>query len=80
MLHYHPELVNMDTAGDGTVGPVKVSALNKKIGWMPRDWDEVSKDTGIGNPKKSTAEKGKQYVEVVINKITELLIDLKSVE
>lgn len=80
MLHYHPELVNMDSAGDGTVHPSRVSALNKKIGWMPRNWDEVSKDTGIGNPKKSTAEKGRQYVEVVISKITELLTDLKSGE
>lgn len=46
---------------------------------MPRDWDEISKDTGIGNPK-STAEKGRKYVEVVVRKITELLIDLKSAE
>lgn len=80
MLHYHPELVNMDNAGDGYVKPVNVSALNKKIGWTPRNWDEVSEDTGIGNPKKSTAEKGRRYVEVVVKKITELLVDLKSVE
>ncbi|MDD4778333.1 MAG: creatininase family protein [Fermentimonas sp.] len=80
MLHYHPDLVNMESAGDGSVGPVKISALNKKIGWAPRDWDEVSKDTGIGNPKKSTADKGKKYVEVVVRKITELLVDLKSAE
>ena len=44
------------------------------------NWDEVSEDTGIGNPKKSTAEKGRRYVEVVVKKITELLVDLKSVE
>lgn len=26
---------------------------------MPRNWSEVTVDTGIGDPKKSTAEKGK---------------------
>jgi creatinine amidohydrolase len=80
MLYYHPELVNMEKAGDGAIEPVKIPALNKKIGWMPRNWDEISKDTGIGNPKKSTAEKGRLYIEVIINKITELLTDLKSSE
>lgn len=78
MLHYHPELVDMESAGDGAVKPVKIDALNKKIGWMPRDWDEVSEDTGIGNPKKSTADKGKLFAEAVVKKISKLLVDLSN--
>ncbi len=78
MLHYHPELVEMESAGDGAVKPVKIDALNKKIGWMPRDWDEVSEDTGIGNPKKSTADKGKLFAEAVVKKISKLLVDLSN--
>ncbi len=35
---------------------------------MPRHWDEISSDTGIGNPKKSTAEKGERYVKAVTEK------------
>ena len=77
MLHYHPELVAMERAGDGIVSPSQIGAVDQKIGWMPRNWDEISSDTGIGNPKKSTAEKGKRYVQAVTEKITELLIDLK---
>ncbi len=77
MLHYHPELVAMERAGDGPVSPSQIEAVDKKIGWMPRNWDEISVDTGIGNPKKSTAEKGARYVQAVIEKIGELLIDLK---
>lgn len=78
MLHYHPELVAMEQAGDGKVSPSPLEAVNKKIGWMPRNWDEVSVDTGIGNPKKSTAEKGARYVQAVTLKIGELLVDLKN--
>ena len=77
MLHYHPELVAMERAGDGIVSPSRIEAVDQKIGWMPRNWDEISSDTGIGNPKKSTAEKGARYVQAVIEKITKLLIDLK---
>lgn len=67
----------MNRAGNGTVSPSQIGAIDQKIGWMPRNWDEVSEDTGIGNPKKSTAEKGERYVEAVIKKISELLIELK---
>ncbi|MBK5196518.1 MAG: creatininase family protein, partial [Proteiniphilum sp.] len=42
--------------------------------------DEVSSDTGIGNPKRSTAKKGERYVKAVVAKITELLVELKGAE
>jgi len=77
MLHYHPERVAMDKAGDGVVAPCRIAGVDNKTGWMPRNWDEVSGDTGIGNPKKSTAEKGTRYVEAVVEKISSLLVDLK---
>ena len=80
MLHYHPELVSMERAGDGTVAPSRIGAVDRRIGWMPRNWDEVSSDTGIGNPKRSTAEKGEQYVKAVVEQITMLLVEMKSVE
>lgn len=78
MLHYHPELVNMESAGDGSIKPDKIPSLANKTGWMPRNWDEISEDTGIGNPKKSTAEKGERYAKVVTDRISELLLDLKN--
>lgn len=78
LLHYRPDLVDMSVAGDGVVTPVEVEALNKKIGWAPRNWGEVSKDTGIGNPHKSTAEKGARYAAAVADKISDLLGDLKN--
>src|SRR5690554_538822 len=78
MLHYKPELVNMESAGDGSVKPVQIEALNQNIGWMHRNWDQVSEDTGVGNPKKATAEKGKRFAEAVVQKISKLLVDLSN--
>lgn len=77
MLHYHPELVDMTKAGDGKVVSSGLAGVDNKTGWMPRNWDAVSADTGIGNPKKSSAEKGARYVEAVVEQITSLLIELK---
>lgn len=78
MLHFHPELVAMTKAGDGKVTSSGNASVDNKTGWMPRNWDKVSKDTGIGNPKKSTAAKGERYVKAVVDKITTLLVDLMS--
>lgn len=79
LMHYRPDLVQLNTAGDGAVAPCRISGVDKKIGWMPRHWDEVSADTGIGNPHKSSAEKGKRYADAVVAKISELLIELAQV-
>ena len=76
LMHFHPELVKLDTAGDGASKPWTIQSINEKTAWAPRNWNHASEDTGIGNPKKSTAEKGKRYAEAVTDKIANLLIEL----
>jgi creatinine amidohydrolase len=49
MLHYFPHLVKMEEAGNGNTKPMKLESLKKKIGWMPRNWSEVTVDTGIAD-------------------------------
>jgi len=74
MLHFHPEWVlPLSQAGKGILTPFNIPAINEKTGWTPRHWNRATTDTGIGNPKAATAEKGKQYVDVVTNKIAALL-------
>lgn len=75
MMYYHPELVNLEEAGNGTSHPFAIPALNEKIAWVPRQWNKASVDTGIGNPKKSTAEKGERYVKAVVGKLTRLFVE-----
>lgn len=76
MMHYHPELVNPEEAGNGDYKRFASPMLNEKVAWIPRNWQRVSQDTGIGNPKLATAEKGKQYAEAVVKKYAQLFNEL----
>lgn len=78
MMYYHPELVNLADAGAGKAKPFALSALNEKIAWVPRDWMKVTEDTGIGDPRKASAEKGRQYVILVVEKLSRLFTELSS--
>ena len=80
MLHYYPELVRMDLAGDGNSRSFAIEGLNTKVAWLPRDWSRVTQDTGVGYPKKATAEKGRRYMEAVIPRILQFVIDFTSKE
>lgn len=76
MMHYHPELVNLEEAGNGDYKRFASPMLNEKVAWIPRNWQRVSQDTGIGNPKLATAEKGKRYAEAVVKKYAQLFNEL----
>lgn len=78
MIHYRPELVDMSIAGDGKYIPFKAKSLQEGTGWTPRNWSKISKDTGVGNPHKSSAEKGKKYAKAVSDKLAEMFIELGS--
>ncbi len=75
MLHLYPQLVSMDLAGDGKSRNFAIEGLRKKVAWMPRDWARTTADTGVGNPKSATAEKGKRYIEAVVPLITDFITD-----
>ena len=75
MMYYHPELVSLEEAGDGAAKPFAITSLNEKIAWIPRHWGKISNDTGVGNPKKSSAEKGERYAKAVIEKIGRLFVE-----
>lgn len=76
LMHYRPQLVNLDIAGDGSFKPFNTSSLNNGIGWTPRNWTKVSHDTGIGDPRKSTAEKGVNYANIVTDKLAGLFVEV----
>ena len=76
MMHYYPELVKMEYASNGATKPFAVDGLNHKVAWTPRNWSKVSTNTGIGDPSKSTPEKGKAYAEAVVAEYVKLVCDL----
>ena len=75
MLHYYPEEVEMELAGEGRFHDFAIEGLNRKVAWAPRDWSQTTFDTGVGNPMKATAEKGRRYVEAIIPRIVDFITD-----
>lgn len=76
LMHFFPELVKLEKAGKGILHPWDIQSINDKTAWAPRNWQKATDDTGVGNPEKSTAEKGKRYAEEVIKRLAQLLIEL----
>ena len=77
MMHLRPELVRpLDEAGDGAAKQYKIEALREHWAWAERQWSQVTEDTGVGDPRKATAEKGEAYFKVVTEKVSRLFIDL----
>lgn len=79
MMHYHPELVNLADAGEAKSNAFTIEALQDGRVWMPRNWKKVSKDTGIGSPSLSTAEKGKRFVSAVCDAYASFFADFIAV-
>lgn len=66
----------LSEAGDGTARKFKMQALREGWAWTQRDWMKATTDTGVGNPKAATPEKGRRYFEAVTKKIAEFLVEL----
>lgn len=74
IMHFHPELVRpLDEAGEGKSKKWRVQELNEPWAWAERQWTKVSEDTGIGNPKLATKEKGAAFFSDVTDKLAELI-------
>ena len=76
MMHYHPDLVNLNEAGPGKSASWASEALQQGVAWIPRKWTAVSRDTGIGSPALASAEKGKRFAKAVADKYAQLIYEL----
>lgn len=77
IMHLHPNLVlPLEEAGDGEEKKSVISGLRERWAWAERKWSEVTEDTGIGNPKKASPEKGKRYFEDVTDKVAQLIQEI----
>ena len=77
MLYTFPDLVKpLDQAGDGKARKFSIKALNESWAWAERKWTRISKDTGVGDPRKATVEKGERYFTEVTGKLKDLMAEL----
>jgi len=81
-LAFFPDLVDRDSqtgalsADDGAVRLTRFEAVNR--GWVSitRPWHLLTKNTGVGDPHPATAEKGQQLMEVLVERLSEFLLQL----
>ena len=81
IMHLRPELcLPLEEAGDGSAKTYKLKGL--KEGWVSaqREWTEVTKDTGVGNPKAATAEKGANFFKKATALIADFLVELHNAD
>jgi creatinine amidohydrolase len=77
IMHLHPNLVRpLEEAGDGGEKKIKISGMREGWAWSERRWSQISADTGVGNPKFSSAEKGARFLTDVSEKVGQLLYDI----
>lgn len=70
MQEIAPELVRpLSEAGDGAAKAWRVAAFREGWAWAPRQWTKVTADTGVGDPRAATAERGARFIASVCEKI-----------
>src|SRR5690606_35781912 len=70
MMHITPHLVlPLSEAGDGAAKKFRLTAIREGWAWAERRWTQVTRDTGVGDPRKATAEKGEKYFKAVTEKV-----------
>lgn len=84
-LAFFPDLVAKNKAGeiiadDGAVQPTRFEAVNN--GWVSitRPWHLLTKNTGSGNPHPATAEKGRELMDVLVERLSTFLVDLANAD
>ena len=72
-----PEIVMpLDQAGSGADRKLKLDGFKEGWATTQRHWIEVTQDTGVGNPKEATAEKGEAHMKASAEKIGKFLTEL----
>ncbi len=81
ILHLKPELVlPLDEAGLGKEKKHKIKAFSEGWLWSERRWSQITEDTGVGNPKYATKEKGERYFKAVTEKIADVMVQIATMD
>lgn len=80
-LAYFSELVVRDDSGrlhadEGAVRPTRFHAVNQKWVSLTRPWHLLTTQSGSGNPHAATKEKGRQVLDLVVERIAPFLVEL----
>jgi len=81
MLHLAPhQVLPLHEAGDGRARVFKMGGIRDGTAWAPRNWIQVSRDTGVGDPRQGTSQKGADFFEALTVRIGEFLVELAAAD
>ncbi|GAA4310378.1 creatininase family protein [Pontixanthobacter gangjinensis] len=81
MLYLRPDLVSdLKEAGEGKEKRSTITGIREGWAWAERQWSMVTEDTGIGNPKKATREKGENFFKAVTQKLADLMLEISELD
>lgn len=78
ILHLRPELITHPRSvwGDGKAKQWRMASFSESWVWSERRWSQVTSDTGVGDPREATAEKGAAYLSEVYAKCGKMMLEL----
>ena len=75
-LALYPDLVELEYAKNGAASPFKLEALQKGWAKTSRRFAKLNDHCATADPAGSSADKGKKYLEITIERITNFLVEL----
>ncbi len=72
--------MHLDEAGNGVEKKLKIREFAEGWAWTERKWSKISADTGVGNPKLATAEKGEKYFKAITEKVAQLMTEISNAD
>jgi len=74
------DLIHLADADDGAVRQTRFEAINRGWAQITRPWHLLTKNAGVGDPRAATPEKGRRYVEIVVERVARFLKELSDAE
>jgi creatinine amidohydrolase len=80
-LHLFGDLVGpLEQADEGGVRPSRFEAINRGWAKITRPWERLTTNSGYGNPHRATAEKGRLWIDVTVERLGAFLVELAQAE
>ena len=81
LMHIAPDTVRpLAEAGDGAAKRFRIAGLREGWAWAPRRWTAISGDTGVGDPRHASADKGGRFFAAATEKIAGFLAELSAAD
>ena len=81
VLHVAPQLVApRETWGEGAAKASVLPGVREGWAWLPRRWTQVTADTGVGDPRAASADKGASFMAQAVERISALCAALAVVD